>query len=311
VSAKAKIPAQFFNAVPFHQQGITGKNITVAIMDSGIAPHPDIHPSRILAFEDFVKTSSLPSGSHMARYRLPMQSKHPVAFYDDFSHGTHVAGIIASDKIGIAPECSLISLKVLDHHGNGSAEQFVEALKWLLLHQDRYNIQILNISVGGSQAYLKDANSPLNLWVNKLWENGITVCCSAGNNGPSPDSITAPGSCKKVITVGSSDGKRYSSAGPLLPYITKPELVAPGTHILSLKPGGGYHMKSGTSMSVPFISGACALLLQLCPHLTNDQIKIRLMEAAHTVSYLPYNMQGAGMLSLKKLLGSDHHSVCF
>ncbi|MCM1179094.1 MAG: S8 family peptidase [Clostridium sp.] len=300
MSAPAKIPAQFFNAVPFHRQGITGKNITVAVMDSGIAPHPDIHPSRILAFKDFVGVSPHSSGRHM--YNRPMRQTPPSAFYDDFSHGTHVTGIIASDKIGIAPACNLVSLKVLDRHGNGSSEQFVEALKWLLLHQEIYNIQILNISIGGSESHLKSENAPLNLWVNKLWEHGITICCSAGNNGPIPDSITAPGSCKKVITVGSSDGKRYSSAGPLLPYITKPELAAPGTHILSLKPGGGYHIKSGTSMSVPFISGACALLLQLYPHLTNDQIKIRLMEAAHTVPYLPYNMQGAGVLSLPKLL---------
>ncbi|MDE6434269.1 MAG: S8 family peptidase [Lachnospiraceae bacterium] len=302
MSAPAKIPAQFFNAIPFHRQGITGKNITVAVMDSGISPHPDIHPSRILAFEDFVEVSPHASNSRFSRYDHPLRQTPSAAFYDDFSHGTHVAGIIASDKIGIAPECNLVSLKVLDHHGNGSSGQFVEALKWLLLHQNIYNIRILNISIGGSQAHLKDENAPLNLWVNKLWENGITVCCSAGNNGPSPDSITAPGNCKKVITVGSSDGKRYSSAGPLLPYITKPELVAPGTHVLSLKPGGGYHIKSGTSMSVPFISGACALLLQLYPHLTNDQIKIRLMEAARTVPYLPYNMQGAGVLSLQKLL---------
>lgn len=302
MSAPAKIPAQYFNAIPFHKQGITGKNVTVAVMDSGIALHPDIHPSRILAFEDFVGASSRPSGNNFTRYSRPLRQTPPADFYDDFSHGTHVAGIIASEKIGIAPECNLISLKVLDHRGNGSSEQFVEALKWLLPHQDSYNIQILNISVGGSQAYLKNENAPLNFWVNKLWENGITICCSAGNNGPLPDSITAPGSCKKIITVGSSDGKHYSSAGPLLPYITKPELVAPGTHILSLKPGGGYHIKSGTSMSVPFISGACALLLQLYPNLTNDQIKIRLMEAAHTVPYLPYNMQGAGILSLQKLL---------
>ncbi|MDD6069461.1 MAG: S8 family peptidase [Clostridiales bacterium] len=294
MSAPAKIPAQFFNAYPFHRQGITGKNITIAVMDSGLAKHPDIHPSRVLAFEDFV-------GGHFNSQTVP--------YYDNFSHGTHVTGIIASSKIGIAPECNIISLKVLDNHGNGSSRQFVDALKWLLLHHETYNIQILNISVGSSQANLKDENAPLNYWVNKLWENGITICCSAGNNGPMPNSITAPGNCKKVITVGSSDGRQFSSAGPLLPYITKPELVAPGTHIISLKPGSGYHIKSGTSMSVPFISGACALLLQLYPNLTNDQIKIRLMEASHTIPNLPYNMQGAGILSLNKLLQTKTQPV--
>ena len=287
MSSPAKIPAQFFNALPFHKQGITGKNITVAVMDSGLARHPDILPSRVLAFEDFV-------GGRVHSQDLP--------YYDNYSHGTHVTGIIASSKIGIAPECNIISLKVLDNHGNGSSNQFVDGLKWLFLHHETYHIQILNISIGSSQAALKDENAPLHYWINKLWDIGITICCSAGNNGPDPNSITAPGNCRKIITVGSSDGKHFSSAGPLLPYITKPELVAPGTNIISLKPGSGYHIKSGTSMSVPFISGACALLLQLQPRLTNDQIKIRLMEASHTIPNLPYNMQGAGIISLAKLL---------
>lgn len=306
MSSTAKIPSQYFRAIPFHQKGLTGKNVTIAVLDSGLAPHPDIHPSRILAFEDFINeghssfynpTDTVPFSRHTGSC-----TSQSYSYYDDFSHGTHVTGIIASQKIGIAPECKLISLKVLDRHGNGSSEQFVNALKWLFLHREIYNIQIVNISVGSSREHLKDENAPLLYWVNKLWENGMIICCSAGNNGPEPNSITAPGNCKKVITVGSSDGGHYSSAGPMLPYITKPELVAPGTNIVSLKPGSGYHTKSGTSMSVPFISGACALLRQLHPSLTNDQIKIRLMDAAHTVPYLPYNMQGAGEISLKKLL---------
>ena len=307
MSASAKIPAKFFHAIPFHRQGITGKNVTVAVLDSGLAPHPDIHPSRILAFKDFTREGA-PS----------------VPYYDDFSHGTHVTGIIASEKIGIAPECSIVALKVLDRRGNGSSDFFINALKWLLKHQKTYNIQIVNISAGGSSTQLK--NSSLNLWVSALWNQGMTVCCSAGNNGPSPNSITAPGNCKKVITVGSSDGANYSSAGPLLPsgrktawgmnkystlytpddYITKPELAAPGTHILSLKPGSGYHIKSGTSMSVPFISGACALLCQVNPLLTNDQTKIRLMNAAAPVPHLPVNVQGAGVVSLERLLHTPY-----
>lgn len=282
MSASPKIPAILSGASSFHKQGITGKNITIAIMDSGLSCHPDIDSQRILAFQDFVS-----------------KQKNP---YDDFSHGTHVTGIIGAKTIGIAPESNLVSLKVLDKTGNGSTDIFIDGIKWILSHQKEYNIRITNISIGGTNTELKHEKNRLNLWVAKLWEAGITVCCSAGNNGPSPDSITAPGNCRKVITVGSSDGKHFSSAGPLLPYITKPELVAPGLHILSLKPGGGYSVKSGTSMSVPFISGICALLLQTHPNLTNDQIKIRLMESAYTVPYLPYNMQGAGIVNLDRLL---------
>lgn len=282
MSVSTKIPAMISGAAPFHKKGFTGKNINIAIMDSGFSPHPDISASRMIAFKDFISGKNIP--------------------YDDYSHGTHVSGIIASTRIGIAPNCNLICLKVLNKNGNGSTNTFIEGIKWILENRNRYNIQIVNISIGGTNAELKREKNLLNLWVTRLWENGITVCCSAGNNGPTPDSITAPGNCKKVITVGSFDGKHFSSAGPLLPYITKPELVAPGMNILSTKPHGGYSIKSGTSMSVPFISGICALLLEHRPDLTNDQIKIRLMESAYTVPYLPYNMQGAGVVNLKKLL---------
>lgn len=282
MSASPKIPAIVSGAGSFHKTGITGKNITVAVLDSGLAPHPDMNTRRILAFKDFVYNKKVP--------------------YDDYTHGTHVAGIIASTRTGIAPEVNLVGLKVLDRHGNGYTDTFIESIKWLLDYHEQYDIRIVNISVGGSSSELKREKNRLNLWVSKLWEAGLTVCCSAGNKGPSPDSITSPGSCKKVITVGSYDGRHFSSAGPLLPYITKPELVAPGLHILSTKPGGGYSIKNGTSMSVPFISGTCALLLQKYPYLTNDQTKIRLMDAAYTVPFLPYNMQGAGVVNLNRLL---------
>ena len=282
MSVSSKIPAFLSGAVPLHKTGITGKNITIAIMDSGFAPHPDISPNRILMFKDFIANKSNP--------------------YDNYSHGTHVTGIAASSRIGIAPECQIVSLKVLDHKGNGSTDILIEGIQWILENQEHFRIRIVNISIGGTNKELKNEKNALNLWVTKMWEAGITVCCSAGNMGPTPNSITAPGNCKKVITVGSYDGNRFSSAGPLLPYITKPELVAPGTNIVSTKPGGGYSIKSGTSMSVPFISGVCALLLQQKPYLSNDQIKIRLMEAASPVPYLPYNRQGAGVVNLSRLL---------
>lgn len=282
MSSSPKIPVNLSGAGYFHKLGLTGKNVTVAILDSGLAPHPDIARNRILAFKDFVNGKTEP--------------------YDDFTHGTHVAGIIGSTRIGIAPKANLVGIKILDRYGNCSIDTFIKSIEWLLEHYKEFNIQIVNISVGGNHPELKQEKNILNLWITKLWEEGLTICCSAGNNGPSPNSIYAPGNCRKVITVGSYDGGNFSSAGPLLPYISKPELVAPGLHILSTKPGGGYSVKNGTSMSVPFISGSCALLLQRYPHLTNDQIKIRLMDAAYPVPFLPYNIQGAGVVNLKRLL---------
>lgn len=285
LSSSPKIPSIISGATKFHSIGITGKNITICILDSGLGIHPDIPSHQILAFKDFISNKPF--------------------HYDDYSHGTHVTGIIASTKTGIAPDVNIISLKILDHLGNGSTDTFIEATKWILSNQSKYKIKIINISIGGNHSELKKEKNRLNLWVSKLWESGIIVCCSAGNNGPNPNSITAPGNCKKVITVGSYDGKNFSSVGPLQPYITKPELVAPGMHILSTKPDGGYRTKSGTSMSVPFISATCALLLQKNPDLSNNQIKSRLMKSADPISNLPHNMQGAGIVNLTKLLSND------
>ena len=282
MSSIPKIPSILSNAISLHKRGITGKNVTVAIIDSGLANHPDISQDRIITFCDFVLGKKTP--------------------YDDYSHGTHVAGILASSHIGIAPMCNIIPLKILDAKGYGSTDTFVDAIKWILYHQERYGIQIVNISIGGNTTELKKEKNRLNLWVNRMWDSGLVVCCSAGNNGPGPNSIAAPGNCKRIITIGAHDGKHFSSVGPPSPYITKPEISAPGYQITSLKPGGGYSTKNGTSMSVPFISGACALLLQYCPYLTNEQIKSLLIHSAIPVPDVPRTVQGAGAINLETLL---------
>jgi serine protease AprX len=282
LSYRSIIPQAYAGAKVFHKQGITGTGIGVAIFDSGIAYHPDFSDQQPIAFCDLLSGASIP--------------------YDDYSHGTHVAGIIASRRTGIAPGVSLIVIKVLDRQGNGTVDSFIGGIQWLLTHYRQYNVRIVNISMGGSPARLQEEEARLNHWVAKLWHAGLVVCCSAGNNGPIPGSIIAPGSCPNVITVGSSDGRFFSSAGPSRPYITKPEVVAPGLHILSTYPKGGYGTKSGTSMSVPFLSGYCALLLQCNPSLSNDAVKIRLMNAATPLPRLPYHVQGAGVVQLDRLL---------
>lgn len=282
LSSTPKIPSIQFGATSLHHQGITGKDITVAILDSGLAKHTDISDMRILDFQDFINAKKTP--------------------YDDFSHGTHVTGILASSRIGIAPECNVIPIKILDKNGNGSTDIFIEGIKWILYHQHIYSIRIVNISIGGNTLELKKRKNRLNLWVSRLWEAGLIVCCSAGNNGPTPNSIFAPGNCEKVITVGAYDGKPFSSAGPIRSYITKPEVAAPGYNILSTQPNNRYGTKNGTSMSVPFISGACALLLQKYPYLSNEQVKHYLIQAAMPIGTLPLNQQGAGIINLNRLL---------
>ncbi len=271
----------------------TGRGVGVAVLDTGIYPHMDFD-NRIICFQDFVQKRANP--------------------YDDNGHGTHVAGIIAgSGKAskgvcrGVAPECNLICLKVLDASGNGMQLNTIRALEWLLANYKRYGIRIVNISVGSVSKNYRQHDGLIRA-VERVWDEGLVVVTAAGNGGPSPGSITAPGSSKKVITVGSSDMleqyQMLSGAGPTKECVCKPDIVCKGHNILSCKasPGGReYTRKSGTSMSTPYISGAAALALEKDPLLTNVEIKMMLKDCARDLG-MPHNRQGWGEFDLEKFL---------
>ena len=270
----------------------TGKGVGVAVLDTGIFPHMDFR-NRIRAFADFVAYKSMP--------------------YDDNGHGTHVAGILAGDGTasmgkykGVAPGCGLTALKVLDRFGNGSREQVLRAFRWILDHREQYRIRIVNISVGTTCRSVSDQDVLIQ-GVEKLWDEGLVVVAAAGNQGPKPGSVTAPGSSRKVITVGSSDMLTGRSAvsgwGPTAECVCKPDLVAPGNHIVSCAPGTAntYGVKSGTSMSTPLVSGAIALMLEKDPLLTNVEIKMLLRESTDDMG-LPRNRQGWGKFNFHKFM---------
>lgn len=274
------------------QSFYTGKGIGVAILDTGIYPHIDFG-NRIRGFYDFLSYKPRP--------------------YDDNGHGTHVAGLLAGDGrasggkyMGAAPGCSIISLKVLDRLGNGSKEDVLRAFRWLSEYGRQYGIRIVNISVGTTCRTRQDHDSLLE-GVERLWDEGFVVVAAAGNQGPRPGSITAPGSSKKVITVGSCDmleGKgAVSGRGPTEECVCKPDIVAPGNRMISCIPGKDYPygIKSGTSMSTPLISGAIACALEKNPSLTNGDIKMMLRECADDMG-LPRNQQGWGKFNRKKFL---------
>lgn len=288
------------HAEEVHKKGFTGTGVTVAVLDSGICIHPD-YAERIVEFRDFVHGKK--------------------ECYDDASHGTHVSGILCSDGKsshgkyrGIAPGCRLIHLKVLDRYGHGKLENILRALDWVIQNQKQYSIRILNLSAGSSKGELDEKSVELVKKVEQVWDAGIIVVVAAGNMGPVSGSITVPGNSRKVITVGSSDqfiykpvtgAQNYSGCGPTIDCICKPELVAPGTEIIScspyLKTGRYYSKKSGTSMAAPSVSGCIALLLEQEPDLSNVAVKIRLKESTVNLGY-PINRQGWGIPDLRKLL---------
>lgn len=267
------------------RSGIRGKGITIAVLDTGTTLHPDFE-GRMVGFHDFIN-----------------QQKEA---YDDFGHGTHVSGILCgAGKVqpgycGIAPEAEFVSLKVLDRNGNGRRKDVINGIYWTIDNRKTYRIRIMNISVGTVRE--GDAmDEQLIKAVEDAWDAGIVVVVAAGNLGPQPQTITAPGNSRKVITVGSSDERKpfFSGRGPTRCCVCKPDIVAPGSDIISCSNQFGkgrpyYCRKSGTSMATPMVSGAAALLLSKEPWLTNVEVKMRLRESAVDLQ-MPHSRQGWGL----------------
>ncbi len=313
--------------------GYTGAGIGVAVIDSGIATwHDDLttmragaYPygnQRVAAFVDFVNGQITP--------------------YDDDGHGSHVAGIIAGNgfdsngkQAGVAPEADLVVLKALDANGIGTISNVIQALDWVLANRQRYNIRVVNLSVGAAihESFWTD---PLTLAAKRVADAGVVVVAAAGNSGknaqgqPQYGGIEAPANAPWVLTVGASSTMgtttrdddtmaSFSSHGPTyLDWAAKPDLVAPGVGTVSLaSPGSTFYASkpgqliegafptlelpylslSGTSMAAPVVSGTVALMLQANPSLTPNAVKAILQYTAQNYSGYDALTQGAGFLN--------------
>ena len=157
------------------QYSAATEDICVAILDTGIGNHPDFG-ERIVAFRDFVNDRQTP--------------------YDDSGHGTHVAGCLCGSGLlsqgrfsGIAPTCRLCVGKVLDHNGEGSIESMYYGLLWVLKNRLRYQIRVLNISVGIGDSGERGRMEELRGLLERVCEEGVVVVCAAGNKGPAEGSL--------------------------------------------------------------------------------------------------------------------------
>ena len=291
-----------------------GTGVGVAIIDSGVADHADLHnasgASRVVYSQSFVPGDTTTS--------------------DKYGHGTHVAGLVGGTGVssgvlngylakyaGMAPNVNIINLRVLDQNGSGTDSQVIAAIQQAIALKNTYNIRVISMSLGrpAFESYTLD---PVDQAVESAWQAGIVVVVAAGNRGRDNSmgthgfaTIGVPGNDPAVITVGATRTMNtatrvddaiasYSSKGPtLIDHLVKPDLVAPGNRMVSLRAAGStldknysqfqvapavgtakYFRLSGTSMATPLVSGAVALMLQQSPSLTPNQVKARLMKTA-------------------------------
>jgi serine protease AprX len=283
--------------------GLTGAGVGVAVIDTGIDG----------ALPDF---SNGQGGSRVVE--TVVTNPNATNAIDGYGHGTDVAGILAGNGlsrspsdplygqyIGAAPHANLISIKVSDDSGNSNVLNVIYGLQFAVDHRSDFNIRVVNMSLDSTtpQSYTTD---PLDAAVESAWMHGLVVVVAAGNRGSASDAVQySPANDPYAITVGASDegGQNnpandtiasWSSQGTTQDGLQKPDVYAPGAHIVSvLAPnsafasmcptciiGGSYIRTSGTSMATPMISGLVADLLQAHPTWSPDQVKGALMSSS-------------------------------
>ncbi|MGW1541870.1 S8 family serine peptidase [Streptomyces sp. NPDC002309] len=268
------------------EKGNTGKDVKVAVLDTGVDPeHPD------LAEQVDASASFVPYEEDVTDYH---------------GHGTHVASTVAGTgsasegkERGVAPGARLGIGKVLDTQGQGQESWIIAGMEWAARDQQA---KIVSMSLGGAG----DHTDPMSEAVDRLSrETGALFVVAAGNGGPR--SVTSPGAADSALTVGAVDSEdrlaEFSSQGPREGDAgLKPEITAPGVDILAARThyqrgGSGYYTTmSGTSMATPHVAGAAALLAAEHPDWTGERLKEALVSSAEaTPAYTPYEA-GAGRL---------------
>jgi len=255
------------NAIQVHDLGVTGNDVKVCIVDTGISnSHPSLPP--IVAQHDFF------NGDTNAD--------------DDHGHGTHVAGIVASSHSvygGVAPGVSLMAAKVLSSSGSGSASGVIAGIEWCVANgADVINLS-LGINTGGCETY------PTSTASNSAVDSGVLVVAASGNSGASEINIS-PACAEKVMAIGavtkSDERTAFSNEG------SKLDLVAPGVSIVSTVPTGGCDLCSsdglnsltGTSMASPHVAATAALVLEDKPTLSPFEVQSILRGSAFDLGSL-------------------------
>lgn len=306
--------------------GVKGAGVTVAVIDSGIdANHPDLQFGA-----KTVQNVKIIGDLGLAGVAATLENQPNTD--TSSGHGTHVAGTVggkgaasatdprrANYYAGIAPEANLIGL------GTGEGLNIFFALQgfdWVLNNQEKYGIDIVTNSWGSSNS-VYDPNSPINRASYETYRRGMVVTFAAGNDGPDEDTLNPYAIVPWVVNVGSGtkDGNlsSFSSRGVAGDPYKHIDVVAPGSNICSTRAPGTaigalgpvvnlsapsytlyYHCISGTSMATPFVAGTAALMLQVNPQLSPDQIEQILMETARPMPGEPFHSVGGGYVNVAR-----------
>jgi len=296
------------------ERPVTGRGVTVGVIDTGVDyTHPDFGGCSRQQFLD--KACAKVQGG----YDFSANDPDPI---DEHFHGTHVAGIIASNGSlkGVAPDAALYALRVLNRNGFGSSIDVIRAIEWATDPNGdgdlSDHLDVINLSLGAAGGTASDPDS---LAVDAASKAGVVVVVAAGNAGPGPSTIGSPGAARSAITVGASAKDDtladFSSRGPVMDgqtVIAKPDLVAPGVSICaalltsasaSTCSDSNHTPLSGTSMAAPHVTGVAALMKQANPNLSPAQVKTILRSTAVPLTsnglQLDRNAQGAGRVDAK------------
>ncbi len=229
--------------------GVTGSGVNVAVLDTGIDPHPDLNVQGGVSF-------------------VPGESGSD----DGNGHGTHVAGTIAAldnneGVLGVAPDVDLFAVKVLSASGSGSISSIAQGLEWAADN----DMDVANLSLGSPSP-----SQTLEQAVNDASDSGVLVVAASGNSGTA--SLGYPARYENAMAVGATD--QSDNLASFSQYGEGLDIVAPGVGVESTYPGGGYDSLSGTSMATPHVAGAAALVKQQNPGWTNEQIRAHLNDTA-------------------------------
>lgn len=301
---------------------VTGKNVTVAVLDTGIdGTHSDLS-NRVTKNIKLADTQSASVG-----FRYPINSESLPNTDQLYGHGTFVAGVIGGNGSvsggkfsGVAPGARLIGLSA----GDLTLFYVLGGFDYLLANGNDLGVRVVNCSFSANTLF--DTNDPVNIATKMLTDAGLNVVFSAGNTGPGAHTLNPYAAAPWVVSVGATDTQgrlaNFSSRGDFGNPLLRPTLVAPGVAVVSLRGSGvsnvtgaeglagtdaqrlsltelpHYTVANGTSFSAPQVAGAIALMLEVNPSLTPAQVKEILQRTATPLPpYYAYEI-GTGMLNV-------------